>query len=305
MELYYEGKNITDSVNITGAVARDASGGRSDSLTVTLDHASSWYRWGPKKDDQIEIIDRGYSTGNMYINTIAPEGDSYRIIATAAKSGARRRASASFEQKTLEELMILAAAECGMDYRIYGLEKRIFYPFLLREREGWAAFLDRVAAWEGGKLKTYSGRFTMISVEAAQKLPAAECIHITVKQPGITYHRKENEKISLLTVNTPFARVSATDANAEPGMDKVICSLPAKDAATAGRWARGLLLNHNRQAEQLEIASVFHPAWTAMGRVDVSGPTDASGKWLIDEVRHDLVNQTSRATMFRCIESVV
>lgn len=49
MELYYEGKNITDSVNITGAVARDASGGRSDSLTVTLDHASSWYRWGPKK----------------------------------------------------------------------------------------------------------------------------------------------------------------------------------------------------------------------------------------------------------------
>lgn len=305
MQLYYEGTDITDSVNITAAVHRDVSGGRSDSLTLTLDHAGSWYRWGPQKDDKIELVDRGYSTGVMYLNTVAPEGDSYRIIATAAKSGAGRQANASFEGKTLEELLIFGAAECGMDYRIFGIDKRTFYPFLLRENEGWGALLNRLATWEGAKLKTYSGRFTFISVPAAQALDAMETINITVRQPGITYHRKENGKIKSLTVNTPFARTSATDDGVSSGTDKTICCLPARDAVTAGRWARGMLLNHNREAERLTVESEFHPAWTAMGRVDVIGSTDATGAWMVDEVSHDLMNRTSKANFLRCIDSVV
>lgn len=304
MELYYEGVNITDEVNIVAASARDVSGGRSDSLHITLGHARSWYHWGPKVDDKIEIIDHGYSTGTMYVNTIAPEGDDYRILATASKSGAGRKANASYESRNLDELMALCAAECNMDYRIFGIDKRTFYTFLTRQGEGIGSFLNRLAEMEGAKLKTYSGRFTLISVAAAQNRPALETIKITEKQPGITYHRFGNKKLKSLTVTTPFATVSARDSGVSKGFDKTVCGFPARDAVTAGRWARGLLLSHNRKAEELTVESSFHPAWTAMARVDVSGTTDAMGEWLIDECEHDLVNRTSTATMLRCIETV-
>ena len=55
MELTWNGRNITDSVNITGCVHRDVSGGRSDCLELTLDHASRWYSWNPQEDDEIII----------------------------------------------------------------------------------------------------------------------------------------------------------------------------------------------------------------------------------------------------------
>lgn len=305
MELYYQGRNITDDVVITSAVHRDVSGGRCDSLDIRLDHARQWYQWGPKADDQIEIVDNGYSTGAMFVSAIVPEGDSYRILATAAKSGCGRRANMSYENKSLEDLLSLSGAECGMDYRIFGMDKRTMYPFLLRQWEGCGAFLNRLAGWEGAVLKTYSGRFAFISVQEAQSLTALETIEITERQPGVTYQRKDKGKLKSLTVCTPYARVSASDEGVERGNDKLVCCLPARDAVTAGRWARGMLLTHNRAAEQLRVESVFHPAWTAMARVDTEGPTDASGSWVIDECVHDLVNKTSRAVMLRCIDTVV
>ena len=41
-----------------------------------------------------------------------------------------------------------------------------------------------------------------------------------------------------------------------------------------------------------------------MTRVDVSGPTDASGEWIIDEVEHDMIGRKSTATLFRCIDTI-
>lgn len=304
MELFYEGTNITEDVNITAAVARDFSGRRIDNVDITLDHARTWYHWGPQTDDKIEIVQGGYSTGTMYVNSIVPKGDSFRIIATAAKSGAGRRANASFEDKTLEEIIVRCAAECGMDYRIFGIDKRTFYPFLLRLNESCGAFLNRLAEWEGARLKTYSGRFAFVSAAAAQRLSAVETIEVTTKQPGVIYQRKGNWRIKTLTTRTPYGDVSATDEGIVNGRNLTI-PFPARDVATAGRWVRGMLLNHNLEAEQLTVASKFHPAWTSLVRVDVTGDTDASGKWIIDECEHDFVNGSSTAIMHRCVDTVV
>lgn len=304
MELFYEGVNITQDVRISSAKGRDVSGGRSDSLDLVLENAKAWHRWKPQADDRIELICNGYSTGVMYINAIAPEEDQYRILATSAKTTAQRKANAVFENKTLDDVMRLSAAMCGMENKIFGIDERIIYPYLQRNCEGSAAFLNRIAQWEGAALKTYSGRFTMIGILAAQKLRASETITISAKQPGVTYRRCDQAKLKTLTVKTPFACVTATDKGALSGNDQTVCFLPARDPATAGRWARGILLSLNRKTEQLTIDSDFHSRWSAMVRIDVAGETDAIGNWVIDEVEHDFVNRTSKATLFRCIETV-
>lgn len=304
MELFYQGVNITDSVQVAACTIRDVSGGRTDCAEITFQQSENWYHWKPKADDVIEIVHNGVITGKLYFNAASPEADQFGVLATAAKNAARRVANGSYADKTLEDIARILAAEIGMGFRIFGIDGKIHYPYLQRENEGAAAFLQRVAAWEGAVLKTYSGRLTVIGIAAAQELPAAETIHISAKQDGVLYQRRENAKLKHLTVVTPYAEVTATDTGAKMQDLESKISLPAVDAATAGRWARGQLLCINRKAETLEISSDLHMNWTAMLRVDVTGDTDASGEWLIDEVTHDLINNTSKAKLLRCVKTI-
>lgn len=299
MELIYEGVNITNRIVIAGAEVHDVSGGRSDSMLLTLNRALDWYCWDPKPDDRIELRHNGWSSGEMYLAAIAPEKDQFRILATAAKSGARQKKNRSFENMTIGQILRICANECGMGYRIFGIDEKSRIPYVWRQGESAAAFLNRIAAWEGAVLKTYAGRFTMIGIREAQKLPAHETITIAVNQEGINYAKQENKKYRTLTIKTADFSVTARDSDAKWGTDKTRCDLPASDAAVGNRWANGILLTNNRKTEELMIESTLHLDWTAMIRVDVAGRTDAAGQWIIDECTHDLMADRSTAKLLR------
>lgn len=302
MNLYYEGTNITADVNITRCTHRDVSHGRADCLELEMDHAAAWYRWGPKTDDQIRITHNGYDTGVLYLNAVYPERDTFRILATSLPSAARRKAWGSFQNKSLQTIMHNCAAECGIDAKLYGIDTAFMYPFLLRRNEGCAAFLDRLGSWEGTVIKAFNGAFRGISIDFAQSLAASKSLRITTQQEGVTYTRRDNIKFTGITVATPYAQATARDTAAGGNNLPVLTQLPAFDVTQARRWARGILLMHNRKAEQLTISSSFDAAMTSLVRVDVSGDTDANGEWLIDEVEHDLFNGTSTAKMLRVLE---
>lgn len=91
IQILYEGTDITEVTNITRCVCRDVSHGRADSLELQFDHAAIWHLWAPKEDDKIIVNSDGYTTGTMYLNAIMPEGDGFRILATALPSAARRK----------------------------------------------------------------------------------------------------------------------------------------------------------------------------------------------------------------------
>lgn len=305
MQLIYQGTDITDSVDVVEAVYRDVSDGRADSLDLVLEHPGAWVQWKPRLDDVMELSQGTLRTGKLFLNTIAPEEDHFRILATAAKSRTRRRAWGSYQEKTLQEIFEQCAAESKMEMKLYGIDGKLFYPYLLRKNEGCAAFLSRISNMEGACLKTFSGRYTAIGVLAAQDIPASATIELAAGQPGVSYSRRENAKYASVTVRSPYASATAYDKGAAQGEDLIISDLPAMDNATAGRWARGLILMNNRRAEELTIESELNAGFTAMARIDVSGRPDAAGEWLIDEAEHDLVNGKSRARLFRCIRTVV
>ena len=302
MNLYYEGVDITGSVNITRCVHRDVSHGRADSLEIELDHAAAWYRWGAKTDDTIQIKYNGYDTGILYLNAVYPEGDKFKILATSLPSAARRKAWGSFQNKSLSTIMRHCAAECGLDAKPYGISAALTYPFILRRNEGCAAFLDRLGNWEGAVIKTFNGAFRAISVEYAQGLAAKKNLVITTDQKGVRYTRRDNIKLRGVSVHTPFAQATAHDPAAGGDNHPVFTHLPARDIAQAKRFARGMLMMHNRKAETLSISSSFDAGMTSMIRVDVEGNTDANGRWLVDEVEHDLKNGTSTAKLLRVLD---
>lgn len=304
MQIWYEGKDITDFVIPRACIHRDAGGGKADTLEIAFRRASAWHRWEPETDDKIQIVSGKYSTGEMYVNTIVPEADCFRMIASSLPSAASRKAWDSYSGMELAALLHRLAKECGMDGKLYGANGTIRYEYIQRKNEGCAALLQRICGWEGMELKAFNGIFRCVSIEYAQSLEAVRAWSIDADQDGVTYRHQPGTKWSSVTVLTPWAEATAMDSDAKNGSAKIISGLPAFDTATAGRWARGILLTHNRQADRLRIGMRFDPGAAAMTKARISGNTGASGEWLIDEVEQDLYNETTTVNLLRVINTV-
>ena len=305
MEVYYHGTDITDSVQIKSCIARDNGNGRCDSLTIEFNNASSWHSWGAKEDDQIVITHNGYNSGIMYVNHIIPENDVYIIVASSLPCKAREKGYRSFYKKSIEEIMRQCAMESNMDFRIWGIDGKTIIPYIERNNEGCAAFLDKLLLLEGAALKCVNGKYSAIGLVYAQERAAIQTLQLTATQEGIQYTKKGTAYKGVKII-TPYALGSAVDDNvAENHTWYTICGdLPAKTNIQAARWARGKLLDLNRQSEELTVQTDFNGGLTSLIRIDVESNTDAAGQWLVQNVEHDFLNSQTTATMRRCIWSI-
>lgn len=304
MNLYYQGTDITKYVRMRSCVVRDSAGERCDSLKIEFDNAQTWYGWGPQEDDEIRVTHNGYDSGILYMNTVLPEDGLFTLIATALPCRARRKEYRSFTGKTLEEILLACGMASGMKSALFGLDGRTGIPYIQQENEGCAAFLRRLLQMEGAELKCVNGKYTGIGIAYAQELAPSQCLEVTATSEKTEYRRSGNALRSL-TVRTPYGSATATDTNVPSSHTRTVRNdLPARNSVQAGRWARGLLLAENRKIESLTLETAFNIGFTAMTRVNITGTTDATGEWLVQEAEHDLINLTSRAVLHRCIRSI-
>ena len=305
MEIYYQGKNITNLVQTRSCIARDTCGSRCDSLDIEFENAAGWYSWGPQEDDQIVVTHNGYDTGIMYVNMVMPEEGRYRIFATSLPCTARNKANRSFIDKTIEEIIRSCAMVSGMDFKIVGINPEERIPYIERDNEGCGAFLSRFLSLEGAVLKCINGKYTAIGIEYAQNLPAMQTVSLYSKQEGATYRRTGMAKSSI-TIKTPYASATATDISVPGNRPGIVISgiYPAKTDIQAGRWARAKLLEMNRQCECVRIENGFNASLTAMMRMDIEGDTAAAGEWLVENVEHDFINLKTTASLHRCVRSI-
>lgn len=304
MELYYQGVDIAPRVEVTECVHRESSGGRSDCLELVFENAGDWYAWGPKVDDTLSVSVDGYKTGKMYLNTVFPQDGKFRVLATGIPRAGRTIGSESYSDITLENLISNCAAACGMEGKLYGMDGGIQYAYLMRSQESTAGFINRILKMEGAGFKTVNGRFAGIGIENIQDTNAAQSIYVRADQKGITHIDRPDKRLSGLTVRTPFGEASAYDDGANMGNYMVRVDLPVQNSAEAGRWARGLLLMHNRKAETVQMETELNPGLSALGRVDLVSESTMNGEWIVDEVEHDLLQGKTYATLVRCITTI-
>lgn len=304
MQLIYENVDITAQVDIVSALNRDVAGCRCDGMEIVFEDGGKWMGWKPAEGDRMQVVLDGYNTGELFINTILPEEGRYRVFLSSMPKMAGGRRNASYEGKTLNEMMALCASECGMRSGLYGVDGGLRYPYLLRENESAPAFLSRILEREGATLKISGGEMKAIGVEYAQKREAVKSLEVKTDGPGCRYIRHERRRLQGLTIVSPYARASAVDRAEKRLIWDVRTDIPAENAAVAGRYARGLLLMNNRKAEEMTLQMEFDPAMTALERVDILSTGDAGGRWLVEDLEHDFINRKSRVKMLRCVESI-
>lgn len=302
MEVYYQGKNITGFVQIRSCIVRDTCGGRCDSLEMEFENAGMWYGWGPQEDDQIRVMRGGYDSGTMYLNSVLPADGKFRVYATALPCAARRKESRSFYRKSIEQIVRACAAAAGFSFSLFGVDGGTVIEYIQQENESAPSFLHRLLRYEGAKLKCINGRFAAIGVNWAQEQPEVMTISITSGQRGAEYKRSGSAKKSI-TIQSLYGSAKAVDDGAG-GNRNEIRTAPVRNDFQAGRWARGLLLDENRECEEVILQTDFQQTLTAMVRVDVTGGTDADGQWLVDSVEHELYQGKTTARLRRCIRSI-
>ena len=305
MEIIYEGANITKKVDVQSCVSTDTCGDRCDVLDIEFQCSPGWYRWDPKEDDKILVSHGGYDTGIMYVNTILPEDNKFRIIATSLPCKARSNEWKSFYKKSISEIMSVCASAAGMGQALFGVNGGTVLQYIERRNESSAKFLSRLLEMEGAVLKCVNGKFTGIDIAYAQGLPALQTIKFDAEQLNSQYAKLGNA-LKSITIKTPKGSGVATDSAVSSSHShlKLSDGLPIADSGQAKRWAKGKLMNYNRLCESVSIESKFNAGYTAMARIDLKGNTKASGSWLIGEVEHDFINFSSNATLYRCITSV-
>lgn len=301
--LIYEDTDITADVDILECVCRDVSGGESDWVNLKVDHADRWIGWGPQKNDRIQIVRSGYDSKTLYLNTIVMEDGAYRIIATGAKCVPFPARWQTFEDKTLAAIMGQCAGELGMGARQYGISEAIRYEYMLRRNMIAPRFLETLLNREGAVLKSLNGDYVAIGIEYAQNIPAKHQIELSPAQLDSAYIDRRDSAWGAVQIKTPFGSGIARDRSAK-GFTQVITDISVDNDAQAYRWAKGLLMLHNRGCELLRIESEFNPGYTAMGRIDVTSRADAEGEWIIHEVEHDMVDGVSRIVACRCVKDI-
>ena len=304
MNLYYQGTDITRYVRMRSCVVRDSAGERCDSLKIEFDDAKTWNEWGVQEDDEIRVTHNGYDSGILYLNTVLPENGVYTLLATALPCRARKKEYRSYAGKRLEEILLSCGMASGMGYALFGLDGRISVPYIQQENESCAAFLTRLLQMEGAVLKCVNGKYTGIGILYAQDLTPSQSLELGPNSEKAEY-RRGGSSLRSLTVRTPYGSATAKDINVPSTHARQVRNdVPARDSVQAGRWARGLLLGENRKSESLTLETAFNIGFTAMTRIDITGSTDATGEWLVQEAEHDLINLTSRAVLRRCIRSI-
>lgn len=303
MTLIYEGADITNEVDIIECVCRDVSGGEADCLTLKVDHADQWFRWGPKKNDRIRVTRSGYDSKTLYLNTVVPEDGAYRIFATASKSVPFAKKWAAYETKSLSMIMNICAGECGMGARLWGINGGIQYEYLLRDNMSAPVFMQQLANREGAVLKALDGNYTAIGVLYAQGIQAMHKLKLEDDQLDSEYIDRRDLSWSSVQIVTPFGTGTAFDKNAR-GQSQLLTNITVDNDAMAYRWAKNILLMHNRMSETLQIEMDFNPGYTAMVRIDVESETDAAGEWMIQEVEQNLVDGRTKTKMLRCVTGI-
>ena len=224
-------------------------------------------------------------------------------MAASLPCKARTKGNASFYQGKLADIMRSCAMVSGMDYRVFGIDGAAVIPYIERENEGCAAFLYRLLTLESAVLKCINGKYTAIGIEYAQKMEAAQTIEMSANQEGMKYKRSGN-KYKSVTIKTPYATATAQDSSATGNNTLTLNNIPAMNDIQAGKWARGKLLDLNRQCESVDMQDAFNAGITAMARIDIFGDTDANGEWIVEEAEHDLINLKTSAILRRCIWTI-
>lgn len=303
MNIIYEGKDISNYVDVTKADIYDNAGGVADSIELHFsDTLGLWSKWKPKKGHKIEVKEKGCSSGLMFIDHMEQGRGKFIIKALSTPTNAKTENTKGWEKASLLNVAGEISSKYGFVLSSYGVKDQI-YDRLDQIEQADFDFLANRAMLEGNILKIFNQK-VVIYGEAYMEQQAAVKDIISSDLDGDYLFKT----ISIGLFNSCIINSSSGDikvgfkpSNAPPGpiLKK---SMYLANIAEGQRYSKGILRAANKYEHTGKITVNLDTELASGININIKEFGYADGKYFIDKAIHKLVEQKTILKLRRPLE---
>lgn len=301
--LTYNGVDITAAVSIRQCYHDMYAAGRSDTLSLWLNDASSlWDAWAPQAGDEIRVDYDAISTGAMFVASTTPRNGVFIIQALSAPGTGLIPQSKAWQRVRLHQIAREIAERNGLTYESYGVTDYL-YPYVLQSNEGDFVFLHRLAAQEGCAFLIYDKRLVLYNEAYMEAVAPVETLNVAI-DGGYEYMDRSGAMYgSCIVENGQYSGEFVADS-LRPLVYRPQNVGGIGSDADAERFAKGLLRAANKGAYsgyvRVPILTGYAPASTVT--LNTARASSWNGPVFIDHVRNDYVKGTAKLWFRRPLE---
>lgn len=161
MELIYDG--VALDVVIKDYKINDGMGGKADSIEVKFaDIKHECRKWKFKKNDIIEMVEKPFTTGKMFVDGFSCSNGEYTIIALSVKKSSKTKQTKTWEKVEFLDLARDLVEVHGYELETYGVDN-FRYQRVDQIKRNNLEFLNYRCILEGYNLKITDGKAIVIS----------------------------------------------------------------------------------------------------------------------------------------------
>lgn len=305
VNVYYNEVDITGSVAVSKANLYDYAGGKLDRAELDFDdRARDWLRWGARKGDTVRVTSAGYDTGIMYVDELKMAGSKFAVGAVSAPPKIRETGTRAWENVRLVDLLAEFASRAGLRLETYNTPDNQMYARVEQKLQQDIAWLSERCALESCVVKITNG-----------VLVAYGETWLEGREPAGSINAAADDECKIVTTSVGvYAGCRVIGAHTgEWGIPGAVGPWLTKRAADLGlavrgqgdaeRYAKGLLRAHNKYEHTMTLRRPLDTEMAGGMALEVTGAGAAwSGKWMIDGVRHDLINKRTYLNLRKPLE---
>ena len=283
--------DITEKLELTSGNLYDRLGGTLDNLKIQFPYetAVTFNRF-----DALEIVADKYRTGIMYVTGCngVNNNASCVINAVSCKPTNRNKRSRILLNVTLFQLIDDVAKSCGVGTRLFDVVNYT-YESVCQNNETDLQFLNRICQREGYSIKLDDGNLVVFNDYSLEN--NYETAKINASEVSAFDFKRAENGLRSMTVGffsveeRKLIRFTATDNSFDGGAETITEYVSSINEAE--RFAKGYLRTKNNMALSGTLIMEFNTDLSAGTVLDLTGFNEYDGRYIIYELRHDIVNQ--------------
>lgn len=289
MQLIYEGKDITNAIEIRKADLTDNAGGELDSIEVIFnDPKGLWSQWKPEKNHTIQIKESGLDSGVMYADEIAQQRGSISIKALPIKQEAKTPNIKSWDNIRLFGLAKEIASKHGLTLQTYGVQDQLYFRVDQFEQAD-LAFLNSRCILEGCALKISDGRLIIYNERYMEAQTVAKTLTPDDMDGDFIFKNKSIQVYGSCKIYKNYPYEYQTPLIHGPVL-KVFDVAPGS-LGESQRFTKGLLRYKNKFEQTFTGSIRFNPGIAAGNMLQLSSFGLADGNYFAYQMIHKVAEK--------------
>lgn len=302
MNFMYEGKDITNSIDINKAEIIENSGTYIDNIVTYVNNSvNQWSEWKPKKNDRLEFKQEGFSSGNMYIDDIIQKKGLVILKALPIKQQDKQTNTKTWENIRLNELLNEFASKHSLALKTFNTENYL-YKKVNQINQSDFSFLYERCAMEGYVLKLLNNELIVYNEKHMESISSGISIYSSeIKDEDFEYRDKSDEIYS--ACNVLYGNIDYTfKAPKAVGPILNVRDILINDLAEAQRFSKSFLRNKNKFERTIKLKKKLNTSITAGNTIELKNFGLADGKFYIYQAKHILTNNLTELKLRGIVE---